>query len=90
MTQITFFDPQVEPDNRLVKEQNKPLKLNQLVQVKLPIESNTNLEDYYYILQFKSKKGNISYIHNGKVLSYSVLFEGNKEGIFYHDDLISL
>ncbi|MFC0273614.1 hypothetical protein ACFFIX_19670 [Metabacillus herbersteinensis] len=64
-------------------------ELDQKVQVIVSDINSSDPEDYYYLIDFKNKRGFISNIYNGKVKSYSVIFNDGKEGIFYKKDLIA-
>lgn len=64
------------------------LKINQVVVILPPSENITNIEDYYYLIDFAGKRGRIIEKHsNVKTISYSVEFRGGKCGVFYSHDL---
>jgi aspartokinase-like uncharacterized kinase len=67
-----------------------PFDLNQTVKVITPNKNSNVSEDYYYIIDFAEKKGTITKINSGQNLSYTVMFDNGREGIFYHNDLISI
>lgn len=52
-------------------------------------EDYPDYEDYYYLKPFEGKKGHVTSIHYGKVISYLVSF-GDKEGWFHEGDLINV
>jgi hypothetical protein len=67
-----------------------PFKIEQKVQVITPNQESCELEDYYYLKDFEKKRGFVIQVYEEyKKLCYSVDF-GGKQGIFYHEDLLSL
>ncbi|MDX8367140.1 hypothetical protein [Cytobacillus sp. IB215665] len=83
MEQLDMFDvideePQTEKEPRF--------SLNQQVEVNTPKKQSTDIEDYYYLSEYAGKKGVIVKVNSGEKTSYTVDF-GNKEGLFYGDDL---
>lgn len=63
-------------------------QLNQVVGILRPNENSTNIEDYYYLIDFAGKRGRIIEKHtNAKTISFSVEFKDGKCGVFYSHDL---
>lgn len=92
MNQIDIFEvlQEQEESEDVEFDEILPFEINQKVQVKEPFEDTSDPEDYYYLMDFKKKRGYVSAIHRGKILSYTVVFDKDIKGIFYHNDLIAI
>jgi hypothetical protein len=82
-----------ENDRKLLNEsidEFSPFDLNQRIKVITPDKNSYDSEDYYYMIDFAEKEGTLSKIYLGEKISYKVMFDNGREGIFYHIDLISI
>lgn len=55
-----------------------------------PPQDTDDIEDYYYLQDFKNKKGEITEIKRKPKLTYKVDFGKGNEGYFYEGDLIQM
>lgn len=92
--QIELFESENNHTEELVMPKNEqnmaeltPYDVDQRVFV-LPLNKvEMDIEDYYYLKDFENKRGFVARVHNdNKRLCYTVEF-GNKQGVFYHEDL---
>lgn len=75
--QMTIFD---------YREQILPYSKGDKVKVKINQKSDEDPESYFYLLEFKNKRGIVTEVIEKPVLQYRVAFE-DKEAILYHDEI---
>jgi hypothetical protein len=84
MKQINLFDLTIEEVGV-----STVFQLSQHVKIKSPLLEEGTEEDYYYLMSFANKIGEIICIHESMARnSYTVQFNDGLTGIFYAEDLL--
>lgn len=90
-----LYDVKVDEDEILINtniidvdsiESVRPFGIGDHVQIVISVDEETNSESYFYLMDFRKKRGIVKTIIKQPSLQYEVEF-GNRIAIVYHEEL---